>query len=102
MHPPVSSREGRLVSSTNLRRASGAFAAIVAAFLAMGPASAHAGERASTGAMFRWWWPGAAVDDGELVRELDAIADAGYKGVEIADVMDSVDYAVDPDVYGYG
>jgi len=57
---------------------------------------------ASSGALFRWWWPGAAVEDAELVREIDAIADAGYKGVEIADVMDSVDYEVDPDQYGYG
>jgi hypothetical protein len=56
----------------------------------------------SSGAMFRWWWPGAAVEERELVREIDAIADAGYKGVEIADVMDGVEYAVDPDKYGYG
>ena len=52
--------------------------------------------------MFRWWWPGADVEDAELVAELKAIADAGYKGVEIADVMDSVNYPVDPDKYGYG
>ncbi|MDA0167065.1 glycosyl hydrolase [Solirubrobacter ginsenosidimutans] len=52
--------------------------------------------------MFRWWWPGADVDEGELTSEIDQIAAAGYKGVEIADVMDSVTYPVDPDKYGYG
>jgi len=56
----------------------------------------------STGAMFRWWWPGATVDDAELVKEVKAIAAAGYHGVEISDSMDSVDYAIDPDLYGYG
>ena len=52
--------------------------------------------------MFRRWWPGADVDEGELASEVDQIAAAGYKGVEIADVMDSVTYPVDPDKYGYG
>lgn len=56
----------------------------------------------SAGAMFRWWWPGSAVDEDELVAEVDAIADAGYKGVEIADVQYGLDYPVDPDRYGYG
>ncbi|HEY7075738.1 MAG TPA: hypothetical protein VH418_10225, partial [Solirubrobacteraceae bacterium] len=44
----------------------------------------------SAGAMFRWWWPGAQVSDAELRGELRTIAAAGYKGVEIADVMVSV------------
>ena len=35
---------------------------------------------ASTGAMFRWWWPGAQVEDAELVRELEAIDARGLQG----------------------
>src|SRR5262245_5711235 len=31
----------------------------------------------------RWWWPGGDVDDGELVRELDAISAAGFGSAEI-------------------
>ncbi len=56
----------------------------------------------SAGAMFRYWLPGGTVDEAQVVREIEAIADAGYKGVEIAHVMDGVDYPVDPDLYGYG
>lgn len=72
-----------------------------------GPATAYAHglpvpAPTSSGAMFRWWWPGADVDEGELASEVDQIAAADYKGVEIADVMDSVTYPVDPDKYGYG
>ncbi len=57
---------------------------------------------ATTGAMFRWWWPGAAVDAEVLRSQLKSIADAGYKGVEIADVKVGVDYPTDPDLYQYG
>lgn len=35
---------------------------------------------------FRWWWPGAEVDLNEITREINQIADAGFGGVEIADV----------------
>jgi hypothetical protein len=56
----------------------------------------------SAGAMFRYWLPGGAVDEVQVVREIEAIADAGYKGVEIAHVMDGARYPVDPDLYGYG
>ena len=52
--------------------------------------------------MFRWWWPGAAVDPAIIRSQLESVASAGYKGVEIADVKVSVDYPVDPDLYGYG
>jgi hypothetical protein len=61
-----------------------------------------------SGAMFRWWWPNAAVDQDELAAQLDEVARAGYKGVEIASVLGlspalgSLPYAVDPDEYGYG
>ena len=37
----------------------------------------------SSGAMFRWWWPGADVDEGELTAEVDQIAGAGYNGGSI-------------------
>jgi len=33
---------------------------------------------------FRWWWPGGAVDDAELARELGQMRDAGYGGAELA------------------
>ena len=32
---------------------------------------------------FRWWWPGAAVQDEELRRELRLMADNGFAGAEI-------------------
>jgi len=32
---------------------------------------------------FRWWWPGGAVDDAELRREITLFADAGFGGAEI-------------------
>ncbi len=35
---------------------------------------------------FRWWWPNGEVEIDEIVREVNEIADAGFKGVEIADV----------------
>ena len=65
----------------------------------------------STGAMFRWTWPNAAVEHDELIAQVDEVARAGYKGLEIASVMfgNSGDaffggrgYPVDPDVYGFG
>ncbi|MFH1532775.1 MAG: glycosyl hydrolase [Pseudomonadota bacterium] len=31
----------------------------------------------------RWWWPGGDVEDGELAREIEALADAGFGGAEI-------------------
>ncbi len=52
--------------------------------------------------MFRWWWPGAAVDPAIIRSQLESVASAGYKGVEIADVKVSVEYPVDPDLYQYG
>jgi len=52
--------------------------------------------------MFRWWWPGAAVDPAIIRSQLESVASAGHKGVEIADVKVSVDYPIDPDLYQYG
>ncbi len=51
---------------------------------------------------FRWWWPGADVTETELRREVNEIADAGFGGVEIADVYDSVSTYIDPKRYGWG
>ena len=34
----------------------------------------------------RWWWPGSAVDKANLTRELEAIAAAGFGGVEITPI----------------
>ncbi|KUN76360.1 glycosyl hydrolase [Streptomyces griseoruber] len=39
---------------------------------------------------FRWWWPDGLVDPDEIAREVDAIADAGFGGAEIAAVHHSV------------
>jgi len=33
--------------------------------------------------MTRWWWPGAAVSREEVIREIGALADAGFGGAEI-------------------
>jgi hypothetical protein len=57
---------------------------------------------ASTGAMFRWWWPSGNVEVSELKDQLRAVAAAGYKGVEIADVMDGTPASFDPAVNGWG
>ena len=71
------------------------------------PARAHpfvnafASGGPSTGAMFRWWWP-SAVEPGTAVQQLRAVDEAGYRGVEIAFVMDGTDYVVDQDEHEYG
>ncbi|WP_284741426.1 glycosyl hydrolase [Amycolatopsis sp. RTGN1] len=57
---------------------------------------------ASTAAKFRWWWPHGLVDLGEIAREVDQIADAGFGGVEIQDVHHSVQTVMDPEHYGWG
>jgi hypothetical protein len=31
----------------------------------------------------RWWWPGGAVEDGELRREVDLLEASGFAGAEI-------------------
>jgi hypothetical protein len=57
---------------------------------------------ASTAAKFRWWWPHGLVDLGEIAREVDQIADAGFGGVEIQDVHHSVQTVMDPEHHGWG
>ncbi|WP_327365581.1 glycosyl hydrolase [Streptomyces sp. NBC_01217] len=51
---------------------------------------------------FRWWWPDALVDTGEIEREIDQIAAAGFGGVEIAAVTHSLSEPVDPALNGWG
>jgi hypothetical protein len=55
---------------------------------------------------FRWWWPGGKVENSEIAAEVEAMADAGFGGFEIADVWDSVsgtgDETIDPVKYGWG
>ncbi|MBB4663784.1 glycosyl hydrolase [Conexibacter arvalis] len=51
---------------------------------------------------FRWWWPHGMVDHAEIAREIDQIADAGFGGVEIADVHHSVKTPLDPAGTGWG
>ncbi|WP_116113990.1 glycosyl hydrolase [Amycolatopsis ruanii] len=55
-----------------------------------------------TAAKFRWWWPHGLVDLGEIAREVDQIADAGFGGVEIQDVHHSVRADLDPAGHGWG
>lgn len=53
----------------------------------------------------RWWWPGGAVDDDVIVRELEAIRDAGFGGVELqafAAGLSPADLAADPAVRTVG
>ncbi|NQT74483.1 MAG: hypothetical protein HQ553_17225 [Chloroflexi bacterium] len=35
----------------------------------------------------RWWWPGGAVESDEIERELSVMRDAGFGGVELAEVV---------------
>ncbi|WP_394436012.1 glycosyl hydrolase [Streptomyces sp. SGAir0957] len=51
---------------------------------------------------FRWWWPDALVDTGEIAREIRQIAAAGFGGVEIAAVTHSMDTQLDTVRHGWG
>lgn len=51
---------------------------------------------------FRWWWSGGYIEPDEIEREVNAIADAGFGGFEIADVRDSLTVPLDPKIYGWG
>lgn len=53
-------------------------------------------------AMFRWWWPGGYITPEEIEREVNAMADAGFGGFEIADVRDGLSVPMDPKLYGWG
>ncbi|MBD5780414.1 alpha-L-rhamnosidase [Pelagicoccus sp. NFK12] len=52
---------------------------------------------------FRWWWPHGLVDPQQIRREINAMADAGFGGAEIADVHHSA-RGVDlhADTHGWG
>lgn len=50
---------------------------------------------------FRWWWPNGEVDVDEIIREVGQVADAGFGGLEVADVHHSVDSSL-LDVKGHG
>ncbi|TDE14188.1 glycosyl hydrolase [Jiangella asiatica] len=57
----------------------------------------------AAGALFRWWWPAAAVDHDVLIDQLRSVADGGYRGVEIGCLYGISDgYPIDPDRFGYG
>ncbi|TDQ53037.1 glycosyl hydrolase [Actinorugispora endophytica] len=53
-------------------------------------------------AKFRWWWPHGFVDTAEIEREIDQVADAGFGGLEVADVHHSVTEDLDPENTGWG
>src|SRR3954469_15763504 len=40
----------------------------------------------------RWWWLGSGVDKADLTRELEAIAAAGFGGVEITPIYGAKGY----------
>ncbi|MBN8807107.1 MAG: hypothetical protein J0I47_02550 [Sphingomonas sp.] len=52
----------------------------------------------------RWWWPGTDVDHAGLVRDLGAMADAGFAGAEIQpfSFMLGADGEAGARVFGYG
>ena len=50
---------------------------------------------------FRWWWPNGEVDLDEIAREVDAVADAGCGGLEVADVHHSGLLTLDIERFGW-
>lgn len=76
------------------RRTSLSLAVIAAALLAPGPFALHAEPADPLAVAFkapprsarpevRWWWPGDAVDDAEIRREIALLDAAGFGGAEI-------------------
>ncbi|PDP87293.1 alpha-L-rhamnosidase [Glycomyces fuscus] len=57
---------------------------------------------ATARAKFRWWWPHGLVDPQEVAREIDQAADAGFGGMEVADVHHSSSEPLDPEGHGWG
>jgi len=51
---------------------------------------------------FRWWWPNGEVGPDEIAREVDAVADAGCGGLEVADVHHSGLLTLDIERFGWG
>ncbi|TDD87807.1 alpha-L-rhamnosidase [Actinomadura darangshiensis] len=90
----------------------GAAAAAVAAAPALGGETAQAAPKPggftrpgpAVRPRFRWWWPDGLVDPGEIRREIDQIAAAGFGGAEIAAVHHSIDdkSVLDPEGHGWG
>ena len=66
-----------------------------------GPAGFGAPPR-SAAAKFRWWWPNGQVDLDQIAREVDAVADAGFGGLEVADVHHSGIVDLDVEHFGWG
>ena len=65
--------------------------------------AAFARPPASVAPRFRWWWPNGQVDPDEIAREVDQVADAGFGGLEVADVHHSVAAGLlDVQNYGWG
>jgi len=50
----------------------------------------------------RWWWPGGYITPEQVEIEVNALADAGFGGFEIADVRDGFTVPMDPKIYGWG
>ncbi len=63
--------------------------------------SRFASPPASAGARFRWWWPNGNVEPREIAREVRQVADAGFGGLEIADVHHSIRSGLDPAGHGW-
>ncbi|MBD8607583.1 alpha-L-rhamnosidase [Aeromicrobium sp. CFBP 8757] len=55
----------------------------------------------SAGARFRWWWPNGHVTPSEIAREVKQVAEAGFGGLEVADVHHSVRSGLDPAGHGW-
>ncbi|HEX3786320.1 MAG TPA: glycosyl hydrolase [Pseudonocardiaceae bacterium] len=64
--------------------------------------SAFTTPPASVAPKFRWWWPNAQVDPGEIANEVNAVADAGFGGLEVSDVHHSGLIQLDTEHYGWG
>lgn len=101
----------RFVSGTRLALAASALPgpSVFAAFANNIPSSgASAGCRpmglptADQLPKFRWWWPGGYVNPEQIEKDVEAMADAGFGGFEIADVRDGVQVPMDPKIYGWG
>ncbi len=54
------------------------------------PASAWAKATRESRPWTRWWWLGSAVDEANLTRQLEQLAEAGFGGVEICPIYGAV------------
>ncbi|KAF9886174.1 hypothetical protein FE257_012000 [Aspergillus nanangensis] len=50
----------------------------------------------------RWWWPHGLVEIDEIRREVSQIADAGFGGIEIQDVHNSIEAGTDIESHSHG